>query len=811
MDTAIPLAPERLRSACDPDSLPFQDTSQLTPLPGPLGQDRAIAAVRVAMGIPQDGFNVFVVGTPGVGRHKLAESLLRELAATRETPDDWCYLNDFSGGYRPAALRLPAGVGKRLCQAMQQFASELGPAIAAAFDTDDYRARVEAIQDEFKQREETALRELGDASAAQGIALLRTPQGLGFAPLKGNETMDPEAFAALPDDEKKRLSALIEAFGERLRKLIGQFPRWHRQMQERLREVSRSTLQLAAGHLIDDIRDEFGELPQVSRFLDAVLADVIEVGEALREGAKQNGEGLRALAEGTLTPARYHVNLFVAHEAGAPVPVVCEDNPGYQNLMGRIDHMPMMGTLVTNFTLIRPGALHRANGGFLVLDAEKVLGQSFSWDSLKRALKSRQIRIETPAQLFGLGAGLPLEPEPIPLSVKVVLIGNRYTYQLLKEYDPEFDALFKVTADMEDRVTRDADHAMAFARVVADLTRTQNLLPLDREAVAHLVDESARRADDAGKLSVRLRWLADLLVEADHLARQADRALIGGEQVVGAIDARIRRADQPRQVHLDALLSDTLLIDTEGAAVGQINALAVTEFADFRYANPVRVTATVRLGDGQVVDIERESELGGPIHSKGVMILSAFLATRYASERPLSLSASLVFEQSYGLVEGDSASLAELCALLSALADLPIRQTLAITGSVNQLGRVQAIGGVNEKIEGFFDLVRARGQLRATGEHGVIIPESNVRHLMLRADVVAAVAAGEFCVWAVNHVDQAIERLTGVAAGVPDERGLLPAGSVHHRVSTRLGELVRRRAELGHRRRREDSPKGKRD
>jgi lon-related putative ATP-dependent protease len=468
-------------------------------------------------------------------------------------------------------------------------------------------------------------------------------------------------------------------------------------------------------------------------------------------------------------------------------PIVSEDSPTYSNLVGRVEHIAQMGALVTDFTLIKPGALHRANGGYLLLDIRKVLVQPFAWEGLKRALQSREIRIESLGQMYSLVSTVSLEPEPIPLDTKVILFGDRMFYYLLQQYDPDFGELFKVAADFEERIERNADSHQLYARLIATQTRKEGLQPFDRGAVARVIEHSARLVEDAERLSTHMRSIVDLLREADYCSREAGRSVVEAADVQCAIDAQIRRQDRLRDRLYEAILRDTLVIATQGEVTGQINGLSVIELGEFAFAQPTRITANTRLGDGELVNIEREVKLSGAIHSKGVLILSSFLASRYAKNQPLAVSASLVFEQSYGMVDGDSASLAELCALLSNLANVPIKQSLAITGSVNQLGQAQAIGAVNEKIEGFFDICAARG---LTGEQGVLIPAANIKHLMLRHDVVAAAEAGKFRIYAVENVDQAISLLTGLPAGEANVKGVYPAGSVNRRVAARLAELT---------------------
>ena len=786
MSEILPLDVGALLRRCDVSLLDFETTAELTDTVDIVGQSRALNAVGFGIDIKTPGFNLFVLGEPGSGRHAAVRRLLEEKAVGEPAPSDWCYVNNFADPNKPRLLRVPHGRGGQLRRDMQQFVAELAKAISVAFESEEYRVRIESIQEEFKQREENALRQLGQESGEKGIALLRTPHGFVFAPIKGEETMGPDEFEKLPDEEKARIGRLIEEFGDRLHKLMRQFPQWRREMQTRIKAASRETMSLAVGHLIEELKERYTDLLNVLEFLDQVMRDVIESGEELREQPKTEGDMSGVVVSGSISLARYQVNLLVDNGALKAAPVVFEDHPTYPNLVGRVDSVAHMGTLVTNFTLIRPGALQHANGGYLVLDAAKVLTQPYAWEGLKRALRSAQLRIESLGQVFGFASTLPLEPEPMPLSVKVVLVGERLLYYLLKEYDPEFDELFKVGADFESDVARNEPNTRSYGRFLGMLARKSGLLPFDRNAVARLIEHSARLAGDAEKLSANTRRVIDLMQEANHHAGHAGRGVVGQGDINAALEAQRRRAGRIDESMREQILRDTLLITVSGAHVGQVNGLAVIDLGDAMFAHPVRITATARIGEGDVIDIERESELGGAIHSKGVMILTAFLAARYARSLPLSLSASLVFEQSYGPVEGDSASLAELCALLSALAAVPIRQSLAITGSVNQYGRVQPIGGVNEKIEGFFDICQARG---LTGEQGVIIPQSNVKHLMLKEEVVSACAEGKFRVWAVEDVDQAIELLTGVPAGEPDAQGVVPEGSVNYLVASQLAEM----------------------
>jgi lon-related putative ATP-dependent protease len=777
---------QALYRPCDPSLLPFQTTAELDATTEIVGQARAVEAVQFGIDMQRPGYNLFVFGAPGSGRHSVVRRLLQAKATQGTAPSDWCYVNNFAEANRPRLLQVPAGRGGQLKRDMQQFVAELAKAIESAFESDEYRERIEALHGAFKEKEENALRELGQESAGQGVGLLRTPNGFGFAPIKGDEAMAPAEFEQLPEQEKERIGRLIEVFGERLKQLMLQFPRWRRELQGQIKQASRDTLSLAVGHLIEELKERYGDLDVALAFLDEVRDDVIEVGEQLREQPKGDADLAGIVLSGNLSLTRYQVNLLVDNSQASAAPIVFEDNPIYPNLVGRIDHIAQMGTLVTNFTLIKPGALHRANGGYLVLDALRVLTQPYAWEGLKRALRSSQIRIESLGQVYGLVSTLSLEPEPVPLVVKVVLVGEPRVYYLLKALDPDFEELFKIGADFEDEVVRDADSTRLYAELVATLVRGADLRPFDRSAVARVVEHSARLAGDAERLTASRRRLSDLLQEADYWAARAGRETVLREDVQAALEAQMHRVDRLRGKFQEQILRGNLLIAVSGGQVGQVNGLAVIALDDFMFAHPVRITATVRIGEGDVIDIEREAELGGAIHSKGVMILSAFLGERFSRDVPLSLSASLVFEQSYGPVEGDSASLAELCALMSNLAGVPIRQSLAVTGSVNQFGHVQAIGAVNEKIEGFFDICQARG---LTGGQGVVIPASNIKHLMLREDLVRACAEGQFGIYPVEDVDQAIELLTGVPAGEANEEGLVPAGTINYLVAAQLAEL----------------------
>ncbi len=785
-----PLSPEALRRRDLPAELQFETSEELEELEGPLGQARATEALRLAVTLRSEGYNAFVMGPPGAGKHDLVARTLARAGLEAGTPSDWCYLNDFAEPRRPRAVELPAGRAAGLRKDMDRLVEELRAAIPAAFESSDYRTRMQLLEKQLEEERERAMEEIRKKAEARSVALLRTPMGFGFAPVKDGAVLDPDAFRALPDEVQERFQSDIAGLQVDLQQTLRAMPDLERRHRERVKETNREVAMYAAGHLLDELKRRYADLPAVLAHLDAVRQDVVDNVHEFLSGSDDDAAGtMRKLLTQTPALRRYGVNVMVDHAGHAGAPVVYEDLPNLTNLAGRVEHHAHFGTLVTDFSLIRPGALHRANGGFLVLDARKLLVQPFAWEELKRALRSREIRIEPPERLFGLATTASLEPEPIPLDVKVVLVGDRLLWHLLSAYDPDFLQLFKVEADFEDWIPRTPEAERDFARLAATLARKDGAPPLDRAAVSRLLHEASRLAGDRARLTADVAAVRDLVREAGHAAASAGRDRTTGEDVRAAIAAQQRRAGRLREAVREEIRRGTLVVETAGARVGQVNGLSVVTLGRHGFGQPSRITARVRMGKGEVVDIEREVELGGPIHSKGVLILSGFLGARYARESPLTLSASLVFEQSYGGVEGDSASLAELCALLSAIAEAPLRQGIAVTGSVDQLGRVQAVGGVSDKVEGFFEVCSARG---LDGTHGVLVPASNVAHLVLRDDVLAAMAEERFRIWPVETVDDALELLTGLAAGAPDAEGRFPAGTVNARIAERLERLAER-------------------
>lgn len=753
-----------------------------------LGQQRAIDAIRFGLQVDSEGYNVFVLGPMGSHRHGLVEELAKKRALEIGAPDDWCYINNFGDPERPRALRLPAGKGAEFRHNMQELIAEIGLAIPAAFENDDYGNQLKTLEGETQEELESLWRSLHERAAGEGIAVLQTPTGYVLAPISGDKVIDDEEFEKLPEKRRKEIKNSIRQLSEELQARIELIPKIRKRHRERVRDLDQEVTAHAVSVLLGDLKKKYDDLADVVRYLEEVEGDIIENAQDFRHSETPALPFL--VHDASEKFASYEVNLVVSKQANAAAPYIYEPNPSYPNLIGKVEHRAEMGALLTDFRLVRSGALLQANGGFLVLDIHRVLGRPFVWEALKQALFAKQVRIESPADTFGFATTTTLQPEPIPLDVKIVLIGDRWLFYLLSAYDREFGDLFKVAADLDDDIERTPDNITAYAGLIADRILQRKLLHFEPAAVASIVEQRARHAEDSERLSMHMRSLDDLLIQADYWARQRAAERVSIDDVTEAICQREHRQDRLQNKVVDAIKRETLLIDTVGECVGQINGLSVTDLGECRFGHPVRITATTRIGKGDVLDIEREVKLGGAIHSKGVMILSAALASRYAPEVPLSLHGTIVFEQSYGGVDGDSASVAELCALLSSLSGVPIRQNFAVTGSVNQLGRVQAVGGVNEKIEGFYRICKERG---LDGSHAVVIPQDNVKHLMLADEVVEAVQNKKFNVYAARHIDEVLELLTGGQAGERRNDGQFAPGTLNRLVEQKLIQYATQR------------------
>jgi lon-related putative ATP-dependent protease len=787
--TGVPLPAALLRRRCSVEELPFQLSSELADAPATIGQERAAEAVGFALRMRQKGYNVYALGPAGTGRHALVDDLLQQRAAAGSVAPDWCYVNNFADPQKPHCLDLPAGQGAGLAAAMKHLIEELRSTLPAAFERDEYRARREVLDQQLKSHNEEGFGGLQQRAEAKSITLIRTPMGLALAPQRDGKVLQREDFEALPDEERTRIQHDLEEAQSELEAVMRQVPQWERDHREAMRALNRDTTGFAVANLIGGMRGHYADLPDVLEYLDAVERDIKENAEDFlpqpQQSAEPGGPPVTAAAQAAIEDMRfrrYQVNVIVDNGGQQGAPVIYEDNPTYQNLIGRIEHLARFGALITDFNLIQAGALHRANGGYLILDAERLIAGGYGWAALKRALQSGEIRIESIEQALSMASTVSLQPEPIPLDVKIVLVGSPMLYYMLSSQDDEFAELFKIAADFDDRVARTGDATLLYARVIATLVRREHLRAFDRDAIARVIEQAARLAGDSERLSTSLRAIHGLLQEADQIAADAGKEVVGAVEVQAAIDAQLRRGDRIYRRMQEEIGRHTIRIETDGEVVGQINGLSVISLGGLAFGNPTRITAQVRMGRGEVVDIEREVQLGGPLHSKGVLILTGFLGGRFGAGRPLSLHASLVFEQSYGGVDGDSASAAELFALLSALSEVPIRQCFAVTGSVDQHGIIQAIGGANEKIEGFFDICKAAG---LTGKQGCIIPASNVKHLMLRSDVVAAADEGRFRIIPMATIDQGFELLTGV-----------PIATINQKIAARLDDFAAKAAAL---------------
>ncbi|HEY7362862.1 MAG TPA: ATP-binding protein [Methylomirabilota bacterium] len=782
------LKAEELRLVCDPALLPFRSTEELAPLDTMIGQTRALDATTFGIGVKHAGYNLFVLGPAATGKTTTMQRLLTQAAASEPVASDYCYVHNFSDPYRPTALELPAGRGRELGEEMTRLVEECKARLPRAFESEAFERKRSEILEALARRQEHEIAELERAARAHGLTIVRAHDGLGVAPAPFGKALSPEEFGELPESTRQGIVAALEGLEEQVEATRRRLRDHEREARAAHQKLVSEVATAATRQLIRELRERFAGLDAVQRYLDGVEADLIAHAEVLR-GREEDKPIVPFLSAPQAFLDRYRVNVLVDRRDARGAPVVLEPNPTYGNLLGRIEHHVHFGALVTDFTLIKPGALHQANGGYLILEAKDVLTSFLAWGALKKALKSRSIRIQEPLEELRLVTAATLAPEPIPLTVKVVLIGTPLLYYLLYNLDEDFRELFKVKVDFDDSLERTPEVELLYARFVAATCREEHLPHFSADGVAKLVERSARMVAHQGRLSTRLGLLQDLIREAAFCARRSARPLVGADEVSRAIADRIHRANLLEE-RLGRLIAEgDLLISTEGEAVGQVNGISLLSSGDHAFGRPSRITVRTFAGEPGVVDIEREVKLGGPVHSKGVMILTGFLAGRYARENPLALSASIAFEQHYEEIEGDSASSAELYALLSSLSGIPLSQGLAVTGSVNQQGQIQPVGAINEKIEGFFDVCRTRG---LSGQQGVVIPDTNVRHLMLREDVVEAVRGERFHVYAVSTVDEGLTLLAGRPAGERGPDGQFATDSINAAVERALADNVGR-------------------
>ena len=790
--TITKLRPNQLYTKCDPQKFNFQSTAELEERLSALGQDRALAAVEIGINIQSKGYNLFCLGPEGTGKSSLVKRVLAQEAKKRPTPDDWAYVYNFDEPYKPNAISFPAGTASDFAKDIDKLIETLSGSIPAIFESDEYKAGFNIIQEKYKQSKEKYIKILQKKAKGKSVSLLHMPVGLVVAPVKNGEVLSPEAFDELPEEEKKQLIEDLNQMQAEIENSAQDLPAWEDRQRDETNRLRTRFLKEAVKKPIDELHIKYKGHRQANDFLKHIQKYILENVEEFLPSAEpaaptENEDPLSALLSKIKQPeedkyAKFKVNVIIKNEPNSGAPIVHLDHPTQGNLVGKVERLQQYGALLTDFTLIKAGALHQANGGFLLIDAHKLLMQPFAWDSLKRAIASKTIKIEAPSEDTSFTT-ISLDPEPIPLNVKIILTGDADLYELLSERDPDFLDYFKVEADFGILMDRTKENEIEYAKLIGSLSKKKHLRSLNRQAVAKVIEYSSRLAESSEKLTAHIASIGDLLREADYWARKSKSNHIGKNHIDQAIEAQIYRGSRIKEAMLEQIDKGTILIDIKGKKVGQINGLVVYVFSRNSFGKPARITTQVRIGKGEFVNIEREVEMSGPIHSKGVLILESLLANRFAKYCPLSLNASIVFEQSYGGVDGDSASSTEYYCLLSAISGIPIKQNIAVTGSINQFGEIQPIGGVNEKIEGFFDVCKHQG---LTGDQGVIIPRTNVADLMLREDICQAVEDGNFNVWAVDTVDDGIEILTGIKAGALDKHGHYPKGTVNYAVQQGL-------------------------
>lgn len=775
------VAPESLRLACNPEIFQFDTTASLGALEGLIGQERAVRAMEFGLGVRSPGYNIFVAGLTGTGRTTYTRSIVKDLASRGKVPEDWCYVHNFADPDRPVALRLPPGRAVVFQEDMSEAVAELSAAIAKAFESEQYEKQKEAILRQYQEKSSNLLEELERFARGRGFALVRTSTGFATVPMANGKPLSQEEFQGLEEAAREA----IEEKGKEIQSKMGAILRKVRDVEKEaraaVRRLDEQVAMFTVDHVMADLEDKYREFADVAEYLRAVKKDVVSNLEDFK--GEKDGESLLPFLKkpvATSPFAKYKVNVFVNNRDTKGAPVVVESNPTYYNLLGKVEYRGQFGVLLTDFTMIKPGAVHRANGGYLIVQAADVLKNPMAWDALKRTLKNGEANIEPMGADFRPDPITGLHPQPIPIDLKVIMLGHPILYYLLYQLDEDFKKLFKVRVDFDVEMPRSMEHCDQYARFIASVCVREGLRHFSRYAVAKVIEHSSRLIEDQTKLSTRFNEIVEILYEANAWAERMDSGVVDSEHVEKAIQEKGYRSKMIEEKIQEMILRGKIMVDTEGAVVGQVNGLSVIDLGDYSFGRPSRITARARMGRPSIVNIERESNLSGRIHNKGVLILSSYLASKYVTDKPLAVSASIAFEQSYDEVEGDSASAAELCALISAISGVPLKQNLALTGSVNQRGEIQPVGGVTRKIEGFFDVCKARG---LTGTQGVVIPKQNVDNLMLREDVVEAVREGKFHVFAISTIDEALELLSGKPAGTLGADGLYEAGSVHRAAS----------------------------
>ncbi|MBP7411174.1 MAG: AAA family ATPase [Methanoculleus sp.] len=783
-----PLDIGEYRNVYEPGKVQCASTEEMRPLEEIIGQERALRALRFGLEIREPGFNVYTAGAQGTGRMSAVRSFLDELAKAKPRASDWVYVHNFGNQYEPDAIPLPAGRGPRFREDMKRFIEGAKRALPRAFESEEYAKRRDETLQSLQGKRTDLIARINQRAQEAGFVIQMSPIGLLTIPIINGRPVPEEEFINLPDEVRAEVQRRRDALNTELRSTLRQVQEIERQGAEAVTSLNHDIALYAIGNLVAELKEKYADVPEVPAYIDAVQNDILENLQAFLGIPEQPGAPPQFQAFIRELPFRkYDVNVVVDNTRTSGAPVVVEQNPTFQNLLGKIEKEVQFGIFTTDFTMIRPGSLHAANGGYLVLSVEDLLRAPLSWDGLKIALKTGKAVIEEPGERMGFITAKTIKPEPIPLDIKVALIGTPMLYHLLYQMDPDFKELFKVKADFDIVMERNDENAGKYADFMCNLVREEDLRHLNREAIARVIEYGSRLAEDKQKLSTRFAAIADLIREANFYAAGDGADQIGRQHVTRAIEEKVYRSNLIQKKIEEYIQRGIFLIETEGEKVGQVNGLSVIGLGDFAFGRPSKVTASIGVGREGVMDIEREAALGGPIHTKGVLIVSGYLNNNYAHDKPLALSARLVFEQSYEGIEGDSASSTELYALLSALSGLPIKQYLAVTGSVNQKGEVQAIGGVNEKLEGFYEVCKAKG---LDGTQGVLIPASNVQNLMLKEEIIEAARAGKFRIYPVRTIDEGIEVLTGVPAGRRREDGTYEEGTVNYLVDRRLGEMA---------------------
>jgi lon-related putative ATP-dependent protease len=783
------LTADDLWNPCKPDDLDFETTEALPSEVAIIGQDRAVAAIDFGVGIASFGFNIYALGYTGTGRATTIGIFLERIASEQRVPADWIYVNNFSDPNKPNAISLPPGTAVDFRNDMQELVDDLLRDVPRAFESEDYERQKESIVREMQEQRNGAFAQLEHKVNERGFTLLKTAMGLGIAPVLNGQVLTPEAYQQLDEDTRQDIEERQTLLQREMAETMRSIRDLEKDTKRRLQDYDREIADFAVGHLIEDLQDKHGHLEEIPEYLAAVQSDIVENVMGFK-GEEASSEGLSAAMQAGQREAllkRYRVNVIVDNGEQEGAPVIFQPNPTYGSLIGRIEHRAEFGALVTDFTMIKAGCLHRANGGYLVVEMRGLLANPLAWDALKRAIKNRSIQTEEIGTQLQVVSTVTLEPESIPLDVKVVLIGDPLTYYLLYEHDEDFRKLFKVQADFGTDFERSPETCKSYAHFVAARCNDEGLLHFEPGAVGRVVEYGSRLAGHQQKLATRFGEIADLVREASYWAKRQSHSRTTSADVQEALDAKIHRANRTEERLQEMIDEGYIRVDVAGEAVGQVNGLAILSLGNYSFGKPSRITVRTYTGKAGVVSLDREAKLSGRIYDKGLLTLTGYLGGKYALENPLSLSATISFEQLYEGIEGDSASSTELYALLSSLSGLPLKQGIAVTGSVDQQGNIQPVGGVNEKIEGFFETCRQR---ELTGEQGVILPLQNVVNLMLRAEVRQAVQEGTFHIYPVSTIDEGLEILTGVSAGQLQDDGAYPEDSVHGRVMARLEEIA---------------------